>query len=187
MSKVALVSINSNRWGDTEEVGIGYIAAVLEEHNHAVRLFSLSEESSREELNAFRSALQSEHYSLVGFGCSHGSIPIQVYRDVISAAKNANPEIHTTCGGYWATFNTNYVLDNIPELDSVVVGEGENTVLELVKLIDSRKNPDSCTGLQTRTNEYQPRKSISDLDSLPKPIRQFAKHRSAQLVSISTS
>ena len=48
---------------------------------------------------------------------------------------------HLTCGGHFATFNSDRLLDAAPAIDSVVLGEGEVTLPEqtrqqLVALFD---------------------------------------------------
>ena len=187
MARVVLVSLNSMRWGRTEELGVSYIGAVLRANGHDVELVAVLEDLNSEDLGNLKSALMAAKPTLVGIGCSHSAISLSAYRDITEIVRGNCPSVHLTSGGYWATFNSELLLRRIPEMDSVVVGEGEDTVVEMVRLLASGDSVEGCPGVQTRTNKLALRPTIDNLDSLPAPLRSLKRNASKQVVSISTS
>jgi anaerobic magnesium-protoporphyrin IX monomethyl ester cyclase len=95
---------------------------------------------------------------------------------LISLAKKALPSAVTILGGPHASMAAEDTLRHIPELDVVVRGEGEMTMLELCEVFGASKSPPSLRSVkgisyrdngEMRTNP--PRDPILDLDSLPSP------------------
>jgi hypothetical protein len=87
----------------------------------------------------------------------------------------ALPGVHITTGGHFPTFAAAELLRHAPALDSVVRGEGEYTLLELVQRLDAPGSWGEILGLSFRSNgrvvENAMRPLIPDLDSLPFPAR----------------
>ncbi|MGX9365133.1 radical SAM protein [Desulfoplanes sp. PS50] len=98
-------------------------------------------------------------------------------------AKEILPECTTVFGGVAATFLWEHLLDDCPDLDCVVLGEGEATILELVEGLDQRTSRNlneilaDIPGLAIRLHgslvKTSSRPFIQDLDSLPIPARYF--------------
>jgi radical SAM superfamily enzyme YgiQ (UPF0313 family) len=95
---------------------------------------------------------------------------------LIKLAKKTFSRAITLLGGPHASMAAEDCLKHIPELDVVVMGEGEVTLLELCKWLDQGKKPgglDSIRGLSYRKNGHiQTNPSqlpIQNLDSLPHP------------------
>lgn len=78
-------------------------------------------------------------------------------------------------GGIHPTSEPAKTLEEIPSIDYVVVGEGENTFLELVNSIDGSGRPNNSIDgvLQRGQADFRPRPLIEKLDSLPFPKRDF--------------
>ncbi len=78
-------------------------------------------------------------------------------------------------GGGWSTYNPTEILELIPELDLIVIGEGEETFAELYDQIDKgSKDFENINGLCLRDRELgfkftNPRALIDDLDTVPLP------------------
>ncbi len=95
---------------------------------------------------------------------------------LIREAKKAHPGAWTVLGGPHASMAAEDCLEHIPELDFVVRGEGEETMLEICRLWLPGANPgvlDGVRGIVLRRNgrveANPPRPPITDLDSLPFP------------------
>ncbi len=95
---------------------------------------------------------------------------------LIRLAKRAHPGCLTVLGGPHASMAAEDCIRHIPELDVVVRGEGEMTMLELVRAWDAAPRLESLDGIpglvlrrggQPAANP--PRMPIADLDSLPYP------------------
>ncbi|MFO7562622.1 MAG: radical SAM protein [Enhygromyxa sp.] len=90
----------------------------------------------------------------------------------------ARPQAHVTCGGQYATFEAERILASYPRVDSVVLGEGELTLVELVNTLPAPEwldVPGLCVrraGAPTRTKR---RSLIADLDTLPIPQRSYLR------------
>lgn len=96
---------------------------------------------------------------------------------IITAAKRHNPAIITMMGGPHVSFDWRNTLATYPEIDLVVLGEGEQTLQELIPHIENREAWGSIPGLAFRHDgeivTSGPRAFISDLDSLPVPARHL--------------
>jgi len=83
-------------------------------------------------------------------------------------------------GGYFPTFSSRDILHDFPEVDFIVRGEGELTLVELLKVLINNKNIDfkDILGLSFRENENIIENSfrplISDLEILPPVNRKYA-------------
>lgn len=102
--------------------------------------------------------------------------------EVARTAKEIDPGVKIVFGGIGATFLWKHLLVNFKEIDFVVLGEGEYSFLNLVRLIENRDygNIRGIKGIAFRkegralkTGDAEP---IQDLDSLPIPARYFAYH-----------
>lgn len=114
--------------------------------------------------------------------------------DVIREVKRAAPEVLTVMGGPHATFSTAVTLEAVPELDVIVRGEGEQTLLALLAE-GGRRRWDGIPGLAFRNGggiHHTPwRQPMQDLSRLPEPARHLlplGRYRTLGMpVSLTTS
>lgn len=82
---------------------------------------------------------------------------------------------HITLGGHFPTFAYRELLRDGPALDSVVRGEGEETIVELVELLDTPEAWSNVRGLAYRDDGHvvatPTRPLVDDLDRIPFPAR----------------
>jgi len=94
-----------------------------------------------------------------------------------SLAKKINPEIVTVLGGPHVSMAKEDTLEYIKDVDVVVLGEGERTILELAEAVDSGKDLSPIKGLLFRKDGEiiftGAREKIEDLDTLPYPARHL--------------
>jgi anaerobic magnesium-protoporphyrin IX monomethyl ester cyclase len=87
---------------------------------------------------------------------------------------------HITVGGYLPTLNYYDLLLFTDNIDSIVIGEGEITLLELVQCLALGKNWKNISGIAYKSkkqiiiNDLRP--AISDLDLLPFPSRDLLQY-----------
>ena len=90
-----------------------------------------------------------------------------------SMMKETFPSIPIVIGGPHFTAVPEQTLSDYPVFDYGVVGEGEETIIELVEALSAGKTPSNISGLAFRRNgkvRFLPRRPpIKDLDSLPFP------------------
>ena len=151
-------------------LGLGYIAAYLRRQGHQVRLLlGLTPEDLPRQLQTF-------HPQVVGVSCMTPTFPqaVAICREV----KNRSNAV-TVLGGPHVTALQKEILEVQPEIDYVVVGEGELTITELCRMLEhSDREASQIQGLVYRTADgtvqVTPRRDlIKDVDSLPFPARDL--------------
>lgn len=95
-----------------------------------------------------------------------------------SIAKGVDPSIVTVIGGFHASALPARTMEEFPDFDVLVTGEGERTMDEWMRLRLEGKSWDGIRGFVWRGEEGrlvvgEPRDLIDDLDSLPFPDRSL--------------
>jgi anaerobic magnesium-protoporphyrin IX monomethyl ester cyclase len=97
----------------------------------------------------------------------------------LQTAKNANPNIFTVTGGPHFSFLSEESLQEYPEIDAIVRGEGEVTFTEMIKRRIQGQPLDNVQGLTFRNKKSiiknPDRPLIKDLNSLPFPGYHLVK------------
>jgi anaerobic magnesium-protoporphyrin IX monomethyl ester cyclase len=89
------------------------------------------------------------------------------------------PNSHIVCGGVHATLGVNRLMAKYPQIDYTIIGEGEISMVELVKKLENGGEIRTVPGIYYRENgilkQGAPRRIISDLDALPFPALDLVK------------
>jgi anaerobic magnesium-protoporphyrin IX monomethyl ester cyclase len=97
----------------------------------------------------------------------------------VATAKAVNPAILTIVGGQHFTATANESLRAYPEIDVVIRGEGERTLVELVNAVKNFKPFGDVLGISFRQNgkifQTQDQQLIPNLDELPMPGYHFVE------------
>jgi radical SAM superfamily enzyme YgiQ (UPF0313 family) len=160
-------------------VGIASIAAVLEREGVAVGII----DAAAEDLSFDQIIHRAKEFSpdIVGAGgqtpVSHRSL--QIFRRV---KREVSPRIYTIAGGPHFTFTDMESLKECPELDIVVRGEAEITLLELCRALEAGNDLGEVEGITFRNAKGEitsmpDREPIPDLDSLPFPAWHLFPYR----------
>jgi len=122
-----------------------------------------------------RRELEEFHPQLVGATCVTLNYPIA--RRMLRVCKAFDPHIFTVIGGPHVTFAQNETLLESPWIDTIVIGEGERTLVELAGAVEGGKDYRQVPGIAfcdggavVRT---APQTRIEDLDGLPLPAREL--------------
>lgn len=153
-------------------LGLAYLAAILEEDRHQVQILDgsvlpLAPEDIKKELRSFNP-------ELVGLSV----ITPTAYRafELCAVIKQMNPATVTVLGGPHPSALPRETLQHA-DVDIVVVGEGENTIRELARLLEQGSDVSSCAGIGHKKEGKllftTPRERITDLDGLPLPARHL--------------
>lgn len=156
---------------ELENLGTRYLAAVLRQHGYSVELAAFS---TGDAMDAVIQQAVLAQPRIVGL-----SIIFQYrapeFLKLAAELRRVLPGVHVTAGGHFPTFAACELLRDFPALDSVVRGEGEFTLLELVQKLDTPETWEDILGLSYRRNgqpvDNPPRPLINDLDTLPPPAR----------------
>ena len=117
--------------------------------------------------------VRSEKWDLIGIGGL--TTTYSRIKELVPLITKNSPDSVFIGGGGWSTYNPVEILKLIPQLDMLVLGEGEETFSELYDEIDKgSKDFEKINGLCLRENDggfryTAPRALISDLDSIPYP------------------
>ena len=108
----------------------------------------------------------------IGVSCMHTNE--WIYDSVIlKKIKEKFPDKFLFIGGEHATGSTKLILENCPDVDAIVMGEGEQTVLDLLDAYFSNKSFESILGVAFKINNkirINPRRAnIKDVNSIPFP------------------
>jgi anaerobic magnesium-protoporphyrin IX monomethyl ester cyclase len=156
-------------------MGLYSVAAVLKENHYDVEVLDWHEVNRTPE--RVKESLAHKKPDVIGFSVLHGNRWGAI--EIARTAKSLKPEVKIVFGGIGATFLWEHLLRNFPEVDYVVLGEGEEIFLNLVRHLQ-RKQDRGIAGIQgiayresgkiSKTREPDP---IQDLDSLPLPAKYF--------------
>ena len=101
--------------------------------------------------------------------------------DFLHKVKDERSFSYITAYGYYPTTDFEDVLQQCPDIDSIILGEPEQTFAEVVKALSRRDSLEKLPGLAQRddlgTIVSQRRKLVSDLNALPFPVRTEALFR----------
>lgn len=169
-------------------IGLGYIAAVLQNKGHKVKILDCIVSTRRKmviEENFTRfglsdseimDAIKSFEPDVVGVSCMFTSY-FKDAHNVARIAKACDKNILVVFGGpHTSTFPEAVMKDE--NVDVGVIGEGEITVCELLERCKGGRNFDGVRGIIHRgangeVRKENPRDFIKDLDELPHPAREL--------------
>jgi radical SAM superfamily enzyme YgiQ (UPF0313 family) len=94
-------------------------------------------------------------------------------RQIIQAIKKAFPSVPIVAGGEHITALPDFTLQTCPEVEYCVLGEGEETLVEVVEYLKTPEKMTEVAGLALRHKgqilHTQPRKRIKTIDDIPWP------------------
>lgn len=108
----------------------------------------------------------------------------------IRRAKEISPGIFTVLGGVHATVAHRGILENVPELDFLIRGEGEDSFLQLVRRLAKKRDYRDLEGLSFRAREgavHNPPGRPAALETLPMPAHDLVRNGDYRARSISSS
>jgi anaerobic magnesium-protoporphyrin IX monomethyl ester cyclase len=109
---------------------------------------------------------------VIGFSCYIWNIEETI--KVIKMLRKINPELIIILGGPEVTYDVHEWLERIPEVDYIVVGEGEETFKDLLTAIRDNESKDDISGVAFRKEDrlkINPQRNKLNLKDLPSPFR----------------
>jgi anaerobic magnesium-protoporphyrin IX monomethyl ester cyclase len=165
-------SVPAEFYAPTEHLGLAYLAAVLRQNDFPVKIidaYALNlcyDEVIKNTLamNPVYIGITAE-YNTIGTAMKL----VREFRQKISG-------VHLALGGQHATFSSLELFSDVPELDSIIRGEGEQTIVEVASSLSQGEDLTGIKGVYFRNREGEivknpDRPAIEDLDSLPFPVR----------------
>ncbi|MFH1403242.1 MAG: radical SAM protein [Candidatus Altiarchaeota archaeon] len=158
--------------GEQPPLGLCYLAAVLEEDGNDVRII----DAEFEGLNTgeITSHVVKHNTDIVGLTCVAATFYTTL--EIAKSIRESDDDIKIIIGGPFISANPEEVISN-ECFDFGVIGEGEETMLELVDAIEGNGDLRRVDGILFRENgnvvKTHARRIIEDLDSLPFPARHL--------------
>jgi anaerobic magnesium-protoporphyrin IX monomethyl ester cyclase len=156
---------------DQGNLGMGYLAAVLQGRGHHVSMIDV-----RDDPDQIAERLRAQRPLVVGFSLIF-QVFLPQFRRLANYLRASGVTGHFTMGGHFPSLCHDEALSQFPELDSLVRYEGEITLTELVEHLaagrDWRNTPGIAYRDDARIVETVPRALVENLDSLPFPYRPY--------------
>ncbi len=169
--KILLINPPIREWAKPNcvPIGLGYIAGVLRQEGHEVEVMDINAfRWSKEEVEE---RIKEAEFDLAGTG---GIVTIYRYiKWLVSVLKKYHPEKKVVVGGSAATSVPRTLMERTAT-DIACIGEGEQTIRELVHVLEKGEGLSQVDGIWFKDEKNtifanKPRKPIRDLDSLPIP------------------
>jgi anaerobic magnesium-protoporphyrin IX monomethyl ester cyclase len=150
-------------------LGLSYISAVLKTTNNAVDSLNLNHYSGSIK-DLINDKLNKKTYDIV---CTGGNaLAYSTIEEITKTAKNHSTKPKVILGGPIISTMPKVVFEKL-EIDYGVIGEGEQTIIELMEAFAKNLNFEKINGLIYRQQEQvvitQKRAPIENLDALPFP------------------
>jgi len=147
-------------------IGLGYIVSAIDRAGFDLEILDIDAHRYSDETVA--RLIGKKHYDVVTFGCIVTGY--KIVKTLAELIKVHRKEILIICG--------NSVASSIPELllsktevDIAVIGEGDITIVELLRAIENKEPLEQVNGICFKRGDQivatSPRKIIADLDSIP--------------------
>jgi len=154
-------------------LGLCYVAAAFENEGAEVRIFDyLVRRYTPEKLYSELKSFQPD-----AVGINSVTLNFKQAASILQKVKQFFPETITIMGGPHVSFDFHNSLVQYPEIDIMVIGEGEDTIQELLPVIKDRNSWHRIKGIAFSVNGKticnEPREHIKDLDKLPMPARHL--------------
>ncbi|MGE5553352.1 MAG: B12-binding domain-containing radical SAM protein [Betaproteobacteria bacterium] len=157
-------------------LGLAYLAAVLEERHHRVRIVDMDAEGV-DVKNLTESLRREDPFQVVGLTVTTWTYYTAL--QVAKAVKSVLPESAVVLGGPHVTFMAEQTLNEAPWVDYIIRGEGEFSLAALVDQLGSDVREIKTPGVSYRRDRMVVHNLMSppidNLDALPLPARHLLK------------
>lgn len=150
-------------------LGLLYLAGALEQAGHSVEILDAFAE--RLNWDSFEARVKASKPDVIGIG---GMTPVwDLSRKALKVLRSLAPII--LAGGPHVTMRGPDILKDEPNIDYAVMGEGEETIVELIAALERGADPTGIPGVVSRKGEGPSRRPTMNLDDLPRPARHLLK------------
>ncbi|MFH1970839.1 MAG: radical SAM protein [Patescibacteria group bacterium] len=125
------VQLGTISWGVNYNPGVASIASVLNQNNYEVDIFPVNK---KEDIKKLISYLNVNDIQVIGFTVTEPTL--LSIAQLSQMIKKRYPKIYIVCGGLYSILDPLGVINTV-NCDSVCIGEGEYSMLEIVKRLDT--------------------------------------------------
>lgn len=155
-------------------LGIRYIAAVALRRGHRVDFVDAQfHGQSVDDIKRLVEETAGQQIDFIGLSAIEHTIPLLL--EVTRVCRKVHRDALICVGGYAASFWWKELIEQTPELDLVICGEGELTLGELLERLEAKRDWRDLKGIAYRSPDAEavqnPPRELVDLNSLPWPAR----------------
>ncbi|MFH0959751.1 MAG: radical SAM protein [Pseudomonadota bacterium] len=172
--KILLVVYDNESYIHYFPIGLAHIAAVLQKEGYKVDIYNQDKEHYPDDhLTYF---LDNNHYDLVGVSVIGGYYQYRKLLRLSRAINNSKNRPYYIIGGHGPSPEPEYFLKKT-QADTIVMGEGEVTIVELAKALAAKKSLAGIAGIAFREGDHvtinERRPLIKEIDSIPWPAYEL--------------
>jgi radical SAM superfamily enzyme YgiQ (UPF0313 family) len=168
--RILLVAYDNDSYIHFFPLGLAYIASVLKKEGYDITVYSQDKEHYPDEHLTWY--LDNNLFDIIGIGVIGGYYQYHKLLKLSEAINRSKSRPFFVIGGHGPSPEPEYFL-NKTGADVVVIGEGEMTILELVKAVEDGRPLNGILGIAFRENEKiivnERRPLIKDIDTIPWP------------------
>ncbi|MCK5043480.1 radical SAM protein [Candidatus Pacearchaeota archaeon] len=162
---------NTNKidYNYTFPLGLGYISAVLKKEGHNPDILNLNHHDGTIK-NIIKNFLDKKRYDFILTG--HSGIGYNVVKEIIDSVRSHVSKPKIILGGAIITSEPTLMFNSLKP-DFGIIGEGEVTIIELLKCLEKKGNLEKVDGIiffeENKVCSTNKRTLITNLDSIPFP------------------
>ena len=168
--RVLLISYDNESFIQWFPQGLAYISATLLKYGHEVEIYEQDIHHYPEE--HLTKKLNDEYYDIVGLSFIGGYYEYAKAVKISRAINESNQRPYYIMGGFGPTPAPHYFLKKM-DADAIVMGEGEETIIDLLDTLENKKDLKNVLGIAYKTNDKTfinpSRPLIENIDEIPMP------------------
>lgn len=172
--KILLVIYDNDSHIHSFPIGLGYIAAVLKKHDYDVEIYQQDLHHYPEK--HLTKYLDDNHFDVVGLSIVGGYYQYRKCIKISDAINRSKNRPFYVLGGHGPAPEPEFFLNKM-NCDVIVIGEGENTVINLFKAIENKQSLAGVRGIayldDGKLVETQKEPLIMDIDSIAFPAYEL--------------
>ncbi|MCJ7481531.1 MAG: B12-binding domain-containing radical SAM protein [Thermodesulfovibrionales bacterium] len=151
-------------------IALSYIASVLRKEGVDVEIWN--QDMHHWPDDKLTNYLDKEKFDIIGISMVAGYYEYRKLKSLSKAINQSKKRPTYILGGHGPAANADYFLTKM-QADIVVIGEGEDTIVEVIRALAAKKSLKKIEGIAYRENDTvtvnNRRKLIEDIDSIPFP------------------
>jgi len=172
--KVLLVVYDNDSYIHQFPIGLGYIASVLKRAGHEVKIYN--QDKFHYDEKHLKGYLDRNAFDVIGVGIIAGYYQYRKLLKLSEAINKSKNRPLYLLGGHGPSPEPEFYIKKT-KADIVVIGEGEETIVELLSAIENKKPFDNIKGIAFQKDNKiiinQRRPTIDDVDNIPFPAYEL--------------
>lgn len=156
-------------------LGVLYLLSVLDKEGFKINFLDHQMVDPEDYFNVDKLILDTHNSDIIGISTMANLLPFTLLLCKRIKEKDQNKVI--ILGGIGPSAVSKEILNTFPFIDIIVIGEGEKTIIEVMKCLCNNEILDSVKGIHYQENGVlhfnPPRERITDLDAIPLPAYSY--------------